>query len=60
MKASESGQDISPEHFRLSNEQMFLSIKASMGRLEVKVSDMVEILEAWEPDSIKVPEEEMI
>ncbi len=58
----ESGMDpgISPKPSLLSNEQMFESIKVCMERLEVEVSGMVEILEAWEQDSIKEQEMEMI
>ncbi len=37
---------ISQERSELSNEQMFRSIKVSMDRLVVEVSDMAETLEA--------------
>ncbi len=53
-------QDISPKPFSPSNEQMFESIKVSMELLVAKVSDMAEILEAWEQDSTKEQEMEMI
>ncbi len=46
MKVSGLEQDSSLKRSELSNEQMLLSIRASMALLVEKVSDMAETLEA--------------
>ncbi len=56
MRESKLVPDISPEQFFKLSGQMLESIKASMVRLEGVVSDMAEILEAWEQDSTREQE----
>ncbi len=56
MRVSELAPDISQERYLQSSVQTLESIKASMEVLVARVSDMVEILEAWELDYTKEQE----